>query len=229
MIILALDTALQACSVALVQDGQILRERVELTGRGHAERLAPLVQEIIAEARTALSDVDRIAVTTGPGAFTGLRVGLAFGRGLALALARHCIGVSTLQVLAQGPALGASGSSPGADDRVMSAINVAGSLFVGAWSGPKEILAPRRVMGPKDFEALPDGPWTVTGPGAEALRDVLPARFVVAGSLDQPYPSARTLALIAATADPHLYPPKPLYLRGSDAKLPGGIIPDEAV
>ncbi len=100
MKVLAIDTALDACSVALVRDGGTLTSRSEQMQRGQAERLAPLVREAVAEAKLPFAELDRIAVTTGPGSFTGVRVGLSFARALALALGKPCVGVSTLEALA---------------------------------------------------------------------------------------------------------------------------------
>ena len=107
MIVLGLDTCLAACSAA-VADGERLIARVSAPmARGHQERLAPMVRDLMGEAGIAFSDLDRIGVTVGPGSFTGLRVGLAFAKGLALALHRPCIGIGTLAALA------ASAEAPG--------------------------------------------------------------------------------------------------------------------
>ena len=78
MIILGLDTALAACSVAVTRDGEVLAAMSEPMLRGHQERLAPMVQEVMAAAGLPFAALDRVGVTVGPGSFTGLRVGLAF-------------------------------------------------------------------------------------------------------------------------------------------------------
>ena len=100
--VLALDTALDACSVAVVHDDHPLAVRTESMARGHQERLAPMVAVAMGEAGLAFAGLDRIAVTVGPGSFTGLRVGLAFAKALSLALDIPCIGVGTLEALAAG-------------------------------------------------------------------------------------------------------------------------------
>ena len=100
MIVLAIDTCLFACSVAVVNDGRVLARRVEPMSRGHQERLAPLVQEAMAEAGLGFDKLDRIGVTVGPGSFTGLRVGLAFAKGLASALSIPAVGIGALEALA---------------------------------------------------------------------------------------------------------------------------------
>lgn len=208
MLILAIDTALSACSVALVQGGETLMSCTEVMARGQAERLAPMVAELMGGAGISFKHLDRIAVTRGPGAFTGLRVGLAFARGLALALGRPCVGFSTLEVLAAGAS----------HERVLAAIDVAGSLYVGAWEGRREIIKPCKT----DVESLLtqlEGDWAVTGPGATtilALRPDWPLRH-------QDMPDPVVLAQWAAHVDPAAHLPTPLYLRGVDAKLPGGL------
>ena len=100
MIVLAIDTALDGCAVAIVRDETTLASISEPMQRGQAERLAPMAREAVEAAGVRLAEIDRIAVTTGPGSFTGVRVGLSFARALALALGIPCVGVSTLEALA---------------------------------------------------------------------------------------------------------------------------------
>jgi tRNA threonylcarbamoyladenosine biosynthesis protein TsaB len=209
MLILAIDTALDACSAAVLRDGETLAARVEPMARGQAERLAVLVDEIVREAGVTFAQLNRIAVTRGPGAFTGLRVGLAFARGLALALGKPCLGFSTLEVLATGAA----------QPRILAAIYVAGSLFAAAWDGRREVIAPCR----RDLEALLpklEGDWAVTGPGAEHVLKERPDWLYIYQAVPDPV----ILAQLARQADPKDHPPNPLYLRGAEAKLPGGIL-----
>ena len=89
MLILGLDTCLSSCSVAVLDGERVLASAREVMARGHQERLAPMAQAVMAEAGLAFDRLDRIAVTVGPGSFTGLRVGIAFAKGLALALEQH--------------------------------------------------------------------------------------------------------------------------------------------
>src|SRR5579872_7102287 len=100
MIVLGLDTALGACSAAVLAQGRPLAVRSEPMTRGHQERLALMVREAMEAAGLPFSSLDRVGVTVGPGSFTGLRVGLAFAKGLGLALAKPCVGVGTLEALA---------------------------------------------------------------------------------------------------------------------------------
>jgi tRNA threonylcarbamoyladenosine biosynthesis protein TsaB len=99
MRILAMDTSAGACSAAVWDDGHITQRLVELE-RGHAERLIPLVLATLADAGVRFDRIDLLAVTVGPGAFTGLRVGLAAARGMALAAGLPCMGVTTLEAIA---------------------------------------------------------------------------------------------------------------------------------
>jgi tRNA threonylcarbamoyladenosine biosynthesis protein TsaB len=86
--LLALDTALNACSVAIVEDGRLLARTVSPGGKGNAERLLPVLEETRAAARIGLIELDGIAATIGPGSFTGIRTALATARALGLALNR---------------------------------------------------------------------------------------------------------------------------------------------
>lgn len=118
MLVLGIDTSLDACSVAIVRDGETLAHLHETMTRGQAERLAPMVREAAQAAGMSFADVDRVAVITGPGSFTGVRVGLSFARALALSLGKPCVGVSTLEALAledgEGGARAALIETPGA-------------------------------------------------------------------------------------------------------------------
>ena len=101
MNILAVDTALGACSAALLEDDRVISRRWAAMERGHAEALAPMVNEVMREANLAFQALDRLAVTVGPGTFTGQRVGLAFMRGLRVALSRPLLGVTSLAAMAE--------------------------------------------------------------------------------------------------------------------------------
>src|SRR5215469_16115139 len=98
--LLAVDTALGACSVALLEGDQVRAHMFEAMERGHAERLAPMVDEAMNAAKAEFPALTRLAVTTGPGTFTGQRIGLAFMRGLRLGLQVPLIGVTSLEAMA---------------------------------------------------------------------------------------------------------------------------------
>ena len=100
MLVHGIDTSPDACSGAIVRDGDTLAHLHETMNKGQAERLAPMVREVAQQAGIAFTDIDRVVVTTGPGSFTGVRVGLSFARTLALSLGKPCLGVSTLEALA---------------------------------------------------------------------------------------------------------------------------------
>lgn len=110
--ILAIDTSAGQCAVALVGDGRNIH-RAEAMQRGHAEALFPMIGQILSDAGAVWPDVERIAVCTGPGAFTGLRVGIAAARGLSLGLGVPAIGISRFEALAADVALPATITLPG--------------------------------------------------------------------------------------------------------------------
>src|ERR1043166_3410136 len=133
MKILAVDTALGACSAAVLQDETSLAHRFVAMERGHAEALAPMVQEAMAEAGSAFTDLDRLAVTTGPGTFTGQRVGLAFMRGLRVALNRPLTGVTTLEAMA---------AATGADKAAAIHDAKRDEAYLLLWENGKAVFAP---------------------------------------------------------------------------------------
>lgn len=212
MITLAFDTCLTACTAAVLEDDRVLVSRVEPMARGHQERLAPLVAEVMAEAELAFDRLDRIGVTVGPGSFTGLRVGLAFAKGLGAALNRPVLGVGVLEALAE-PFEGAA--------TVFSVLDAKrGQVYLQAFAGGKPLMAPDALeiatAQARLVELAGAGPALVTGTGIDLVADVLPAARRV--PVEHADPAA--VARLAATRSP--LPPRPLYLRAPDAKLPGG-------
>src|SRR5271154_5316716 len=119
MLILAIDTALDACAAAVLDSGagQLIAQESQPMKRGHAEALMPLIARVIKASGIAFASLDRIAVTTGPGSFTGLRVGLSAARGIALAANKPVVGLSTLTAYAA-PVVGQNAAQP-----VVSAID----------------------------------------------------------------------------------------------------------
>ena len=209
MIVLALDTCLAACSAAVVWDGELLSSRCEPMTRGHQERLAGLVREVMSEAERSFSDLDLIGVTVGPGSFTGLRVGLAFAKGLALALDRPCVGVGTLESL--------SASLSGGEARAAVIDSGRGRVYLQMFEGQVALGAPDvldlGVAAARLIEVFPHGEVTLTGPGAGLLEGALSAARLVRMESPDPFAVARLAALAARVA------PRPLYLRPPDAKV----------
>ena len=100
MIILAIDTASPICAACVFKAGKVLAEMSQTIGTGHAERLMPMVHDVMAKADVLYSDIGMIAVSIGPGSFTGVRTGVAAGKGFAQALNIPAIGISTLEAIA---------------------------------------------------------------------------------------------------------------------------------
>ena len=121
MRLLAIDTALEACSVALLDGDTVAAQETQAMARGHAEALMPMLARLQENAAFYFAVIDRIAVTVGPGSFTGLRVGISAARGIALATAKPVVGITTLEALAA-PLIAGDASSP-----VVSVIDAPGS------------------------------------------------------------------------------------------------------
>jgi tRNA threonylcarbamoyladenosine biosynthesis protein TsaB len=212
--LLAVDTALGACSVAVLDGDTVLAHQfVEMT-RGHAEALAPMVDEIMRQAGVSFSALDRLAVTTGPGTFTGQRVGLAFMRGLRVGLKKPLIGVTTLEAMAA------------ATERKRAAVihdAKRDEAYLSLWENGAIILEPV-VMPFADAIARirAFGSCALCGTGAALAGEALGSAFAVT---DIRQPDALWVARLAiARPVPHL-PPAPLYLRAPDAKLPASVVP----
>ena len=203
--ILAVDTCFGACSVAVVQDDRVLAGHFVKMERGHAEALAPMVEAVMQDAGLSFADLDRLTVTTGPGTFTGQRVGLSFMRALRLALQKPLIGVTSLAAMAA-QARFESGCATAA------AVHDAkrGEVYLEVSGGP-----PAQIMTMAEAaDALRDhSDLALAGTGA--------AHFTRPGVhvLDITAPDAVWVARLAASAEP-CGVPRPLYLRAPDAKLP---------
>lgn len=222
MRILALDTATTGCSVALWRDGEFAAWDYREMARGQAEALLPMVRRVLNEARTAAADLDLIAVTRGPGAFTGLRIGLATARAMALAAGLPCLGVDTTEVVARGVA-----GEP-VEGRLLIALDTKRSDFYVQFFAPdyKPLGPPQALPAAAVVELAGGGPspLLVAGDAAGRVIEILAAAGVRALAAQAPgLPDARRLAEIAAgrwRPGQTLPPPMPLYLRPPDAKPP---------
>jgi tRNA threonylcarbamoyladenosine biosynthesis protein TsaB len=208
MLVLGLDTCLAACSVAVVDGERVLACASEPMARGHQERLAPMAQEVVAAAGVGFPELDRIGVTLGPGSFTGLRVGLAFAKGLAAALDRPLVGVGVLEVLARE-----------AQGLVFAAVDARrGQVYLQAFEDGHALMAPDALEFPLAAARLAEiagaRPFTLVGSGAAALADAAPGASLLPLEACDP----RQVARLAAGRSPA--PARPLYLRAPDARLP---------
>ncbi|TWI02746.1 tRNA threonylcarbamoyladenosine biosynthesis protein TsaB [Luteimonas cucumeris] len=185
MKLLAFETATEACSVAVWIDGQV-HERFEVAPRRHAELALPWAEALLAEAGVARSQLDAIAVGRGPGAFTGVRLAVAIAQGIALALDRPVVPVSTLAALAV--------KSPG--QRILAAIDARmGEVYTAAFLRDGEQLA----VTSKETVTTPDG---VCLPGDETDWDGVGTGFAAADGLLQRRLHPR-LRHVDASALPH--------------------------
>jgi tRNA threonylcarbamoyladenosine biosynthesis protein TsaB len=218
MRILAIDTALGACSAVLfdTDTNQPLAIQSVDMNRGHAEALIPLVERVMKAADVKFDAIDRIATTIGPGSFTGLRVGIAAARGFALACQKPVVGVTTLAAL----------SAPYATEKetvpVVSAIDARHDNvylhMVGA--GGRMLVAPRIASLHEAIRAVALGLVRIVGSGATMLASQWPLQEVPAPLLvdPRPAPDVTWVARLGAAADPERAMPRPLYLRPPDAR-----------
>lgn len=201
MLTLAIDSATEACSVALFDGNTLIAGEYRVLGRGHAEALVPMIAQLPGKGRA-----DRIVVSLGPGSFTGVRVGLAAGRALALAWRAQVCGYPTLRLIAA-MAQDRHGAAPLAT--VMTGGH--GEWFVECFGADGTSIAPLASLRPDAALTVPEV--LVAGSQAEAL--VAARGFGTALAL---LPDAREFGLLPESA---LLPPAPLYGRPPDAKLPG--------
>ena len=211
MIILGIDTAMAACSVAVIDTAvaQPLAACWVAMERGHAEAVAPMVDQVMREAGVAYGALDRVAVTIGPGTFSGVRIGLAMARGLGLALGIPVIGIDTLSAIA-------ANDTSGLPLLVISDARNA-QVYAASFDGGRRLaVAPCVLSAGEALDHLPTS-GLLLGTATETLLAVS-GRADIQVSPASSLPIAATFARLAATAAAPTSMPPPLYLRAPDAK-----------
>jgi tRNA threonylcarbamoyladenosine biosynthesis protein TsaB len=216
MRVLAIDTALEACSAAVLDTSSgIAASKTVVMTRGHAEALMPLIARVMIRAGTEFGDLDRIAVTTGPGSFTGLRVGISAARGIALAAGKSAIGLSTLAGFAA-PLIADDDST-----QVVAAIDARHDhiyLQVFGVNG-RTLVGPRTATVRDAARAAMTAPARIIGSAAKKLAAVWPKGAEPPLLVEQRgAPDIDWIARLGAAAAEAHGPPKPLYLRAPDAQ-----------
>src|SRR6202521_3847989 len=217
MLILAIDTALDACAAGVLDTdaGKLIARESLAMRRAHAEALMPLIARVIKEAAIAFAALDRIAVTTGPGSFTGLRVGLSAARGIALAANKPVVGLTTLTAYAA-PLVSQDGEHP-----VISAIDARHDhVYLQAVSGNgSSLIRPRVASIEEALGAARFGAPHLVGNAAQILADRWPAQAPPPFKVDAlPAPDIAWVAWLGAAVSPNTAPARPFYLRAPDAK-----------
>ena len=223
--LLALDTATTGCSVCVWRDGQVLAAQAQIMARGQAQELMVMVDQVLAQAKVEPAGLDAIAVTRGPGAFTGLRIALATARGFALALGVPCVGVTTLEAVAQGvPA------SERTDRTVLACVeSKREDIYVQLFSNELRPLSEPLACDAAALKGLfaPGERVSLVGDASQRALDMLGGADLDAVlSAAAPLPEAAIIARLAAaqlnqaSLDQVQNMPEPLYLRPPDAKLP---------
>jgi tRNA threonylcarbamoyl adenosine modification protein YeaZ len=215
--VLAIDTALTACSACVLDRDAAAPLAVESVAmeRGHAETLLPMVNRVMAEIEGGFASLQRVAVTVGPGSYTGLRVGLAAARAIGLAAGVPVVGVTTLSALLAPLVSTETG-------RVLAAAIDArhGQVYFQLVAPGGRIVIPPTLVGVRDaIRLIGTGPVTLSGSGAPAIA--LEALSAGVDAIVPPGPGTPDIPWVARLgmiADPAQALPKPLYLRGPDAR-----------
>jgi tRNA threonylcarbamoyladenosine biosynthesis protein TsaB len=210
MIVLAFDTAFDACSAAILRGDDVLWAERKIIGKGHSEALPPMVASGLSAARVTPAAIDRIGVVIGPGAFAGVRVGVAFARAFPLGLKADVVGVSSTQALAATLAPPAGPTAIVFDAR-------RGQVYAALYDASLKELVPPFVASPEEAarklsEAAGVPTLRLAGSGAGLLA--LASAAVIDAAL---YADPVAIARRARTLAPASAPPVPLYLRPPDA------------
>ncbi|MBR0824711.1 tRNA (adenosine(37)-N6)-threonylcarbamoyltransferase complex dimerization subunit type 1 TsaB [Bradyrhizobium manausense] len=217
MLILAIDTALDACAAAVLDTdaGELIAQESLPMKRGHAEALMPLIARVMRSANLAFTALDRIAVTTGPGSFTGLRVGISAARGLALAADKPAVGLTTLSAYA------AAIVSQNRQAPVISAIDARHDhvYFQIVAGDGSQLVRPKVASIDEAIAASQFGAPHLVGNAAKILADRWPKDAPQPIAVDaEAAPDITWVAWLGAAADPQGAPARPFYLRAPDAK-----------
>jgi tRNA threonylcarbamoyladenosine biosynthesis protein TsaB len=214
--LLGIDTALNACSVAIVDGNEVLARVTSAGGKGNAERLLPLLEQARIEAGIELAELDGIAATVGPGSFTGIRTALATARALGLALKIPVWGITTTEALA------VAAAQPGlATVAVIDAKR--DELYIQCFSAGGAPLGDAQLLNIADAAGiLPPGPTMLVGSGSDLLLQVA-QRGDLQLSPASPDPDPVLVARLAQARSRPAKAPSPLYIRPPDAKLPSTI------
>lgn len=218
MTVLAFDCSTQCCSAAVLDDqGRVLAHRSAVMARGQAEALMPMIVATLADAGRTWDQVDLVGVTVGPGTFTGLRIGLAAARGMAVASALPVAGVTTTAAVAQ-----ATQPEERRGRTVIACIDGKRSdVFIQAFDETLTPLGEPDALMPEDVAQRYPGPLLLAGDAALRVAAVLPGMALSQSTL----PDARVVAALAQRLyrDGGALPPHPLYVRPPDVTLPGGV------
>lgn len=222
MNILAFDTCFDACSAAAGRGLRSLTPSIGLAFEpmavGHAERLMPMIEGVMAEAGLSFAKLDRIAVTHGPGTFTGTRIAVAAARALSLATGAPIVAVSSLRLMAMSPSLAA-----GRGKTIAMATDARrGECYVQLIDRHtlNAVMPPRLVHGENAADVLGRGPIAVAGSGALAIVEHARRAGCDAVCLSSDLLPDAVDMLFAAMEEPLTTSVEPLYLRAPDAKPP---------
>ncbi len=217
-LLLACDTTQQACSVALMDAENCLYEKTEEMARGQAERLMPMIAEAMRAAKITPAHLSSLAVTIGPGTFTGVRLGLSAMRGMALALDLPLMGVNTLHAMAKA----VTGTNPNMQDILVVVDARRDAFYVQKFTPDGDGITPPQNLSMAEILPLLSPYMILVGTGKEVVKAAARAHMntVLEVASVPDYPQARYVADCALLQPISDIMPTPLYLRPADATLP---------
>ncbi|MFP4537912.1 MAG: tRNA (adenosine(37)-N6)-threonylcarbamoyltransferase complex dimerization subunit type 1 TsaB [Dichotomicrobium sp.] len=222
MTLLAFDTSMAACSAAVWRpDAGVIAHRFSAMERGHAEALFPMIREVMAEAGASFPDLRAIAVTRGPGSFTGIRVGVAAARGLALATGKPIVAATSLEAIAAGAMRGLS-PEQAREPFVVAMDARRGQLYCQQFAGGRAVSDAQAFTPEACADTLPHTECVAVGSGAAALARACGSERSLTVVQPGILPEAADLAAICAERAPESELLSPLYLREPDAKPQDG-------